>query len=231
MKIFLSGANRGLGLALTMTGLEKGHTLLAGVRHPDGENTELSHLKKHYPNQLFLIKLDVTDENDVKRAAKVVENEYGAIDVLINNAGVLLGRDETIEQLNMDNLEKTFDTNLFGPIKVVKHFLPLLIKGESAKLLNISSEAGSSENAYGGDYSYALSKSALNMFSKQMREFLKEKGIPVYAIHPGWIKTDMGGEQAPGSPHETSVGIYKIIEGIIKPAALFIDFKGKPMPL
>ncbi|MEM5593877.1 SDR family NAD(P)-dependent oxidoreductase [Niallia circulans] len=125
------------------------------------------------------------------------------------------------------------DVNVLGPMRVVKHFLPLIYKGEGKAIINISSEAGSIQNAYGGDFPYGISKAALNMFSVQLSRYVNEKNITVYAIHPGWIKTDMGGEDATGYPDESANGILDILEGkIVGTSELgFIDFKGREMKI
>jgi NAD(P)-dependent dehydrogenase (short-subunit alcohol dehydrogenase family) len=88
-------------------------------------------------------------------------------------------------------------------------------------------------NAYGGDYPYAISKTAINMLSKQLKNYVKDRGIRVYAIHPGWIKTDMGGEKAPGDPAESAGNIIDILEMKIEidPESFFINYKGEPMPI
>jgi NAD(P)-dependent dehydrogenase (short-subunit alcohol dehydrogenase family) len=116
---------------------------------------------------------------------------------------------------------------------VVKHFLPLLMMGDRSSIINISSEAGSMSNAYAGDYAYASSKTALNMFTQQLNQYVKSKKINVYSIHPGWIKTDMGGDRAPGDPIDTAEGIFDIIEGKreIDSQNVFITYEGQPMPL
>lgn len=231
MRILITGANRGLGLALSQIGAERGHQILAGVR--DLQKSEESLIQSEIYKSISLLPLDVTDEESVTSAANLVKENFGNIDVIINNAGVLLERDQQIEDLDLDQVKVTFDVNFFGPIRVVKHFLPLLMMGDRASIINISSEAGSMSNAYSGDYAYASSKTALNMFTQQLNQYVKSKNINVYAIHPGWIKTDMGGDRAPGDPMDTSKGIFDIIEGKreIDSHNVFITYEGQPMPL
>ncbi|CAM4010399.1 SDR family NAD(P)-dependent oxidoreductase [Paenibacillus alkaliterrae] len=180
-----------------------------------------------------ILPLDVTDENSVRYAYEQAASRFGALDSVINSAAILLGRDQKLEQLDFEQVEQTFQTNLFGPMSVLKHFLPLLLVGEKQSIINISSEAGSFAGAYGGDYSYALSKSALNMFSAQLRRELAPQGILVHALHPGWIRTDMGGEKAPGDAAAAAVGILNIVERVTEATAetLFIDHNGNPMHL
>ncbi|MEH7490714.1 SDR family oxidoreductase [Neobacillus niacini] len=231
MRILITGANRGLGLALSQIGAERGHQILAGVR--DLQKSEESLIKSEIYKSISLLPLDVTDEESVTSAANLVKENFGNIDVIINNAGVLLERDKQIEDLDLDQVKVTFDVNFFGAIRVVKHFLPLLMMGDRASIINISSEAGSMSNAYSGDYAYASSKTALNMFTQQLNPYVKSKNINAYAIHPGWIKTDMGGDRAPGNPIDTAKGIFDIIEGKreIDSKNVFITYEGQSMPL
>ena len=232
MKIFITGANRGLGLSLATIGAERGHTILAGVRQVD-QAKALNQLKERFPEIVWIYQVDVTNEDSIAEAAKTIAGELGSIDVIINNAGILLGRDNKIEEIDFKDIEDSFSVNLYGPMRVVKHFLPLLSKGVNPAIINVSSESGSIHNSYGGDYPYAISKTGLNMFSEQLSKLLREKNTLVYAVHPGWIKTDMGGEKAPGSPIETANGILDIVERKKKVTSeySFIDHEGNPMQI
>ncbi|MBM7691660.1 NAD(P)-dependent dehydrogenase (short-subunit alcohol dehydrogenase family) [Peribacillus deserti] len=232
MKILITGAGRGLGLELARAGGDRGHTILAGLR--DQTKAEgLTQLHNRFPGRIHPLSMEVTNEASIAESATKAMSEFGSIDVIINNAGVLVERDKRIEDLDFAQLQFTMDVNLYGPMRVVKHFLPLLLKGQDQSIVNISSEAGSFHNAYGGDYPYAISKAALNMFSEQLKKYVKEKEINVYAIHPGWIKTDMGGDKAPGSPVETANNIMDIVEGktSVKSDFAFIDHRGGSMAI
>jgi NAD(P)-dependent dehydrogenase (short-subunit alcohol dehydrogenase family) len=233
MKLLITGANRGLGFALTTEAVERGHTVFAGVRSLEHPIESLSQLRSDFPDQVILLPLDVTDEATCLAASKRLESENITLDVIINNAAILNERSKRIEELDLEKVEQSFQINLFGPMRVIKFFLPILTKRPESSIINISSEAGSFQNAYGGDYPYALSKSALNMFSKQLRKYLADDQVSVYAVHPGWIKTDMGGEQAPGTPEESARGILNIVEKKqkITSTSSFINTKGEPMPL
>jgi NAD(P)-dependent dehydrogenase (short-subunit alcohol dehydrogenase family) len=233
MNLLITGANRGLGLALTREAVERGHTVFAGVRNPEQSMDRLRELSSDFPNRVIPLPLDVADETTCQAATKRLKADNITLDVIINNAGVLDERSKKIEELDLEKVEHTFHINLFGPMRVIKSFLPILAKGPQASIINISSEAGSFQNAYGGDYPYALSKSALNMFSQQLRKYLAGDQVSVYAVHPGWIQTDMGGEKAPGTPEESARGILDIIEKKQKITgnSSFINTKGEPMPL
>lgn len=232
MNIVITGANRGLGYQLTAEAAQRGHTVIAGIRSGQAEG-KLQELMGRYPGQIVPVELDVAREETAERLAEKLRSSGQTVDVVINNAAVLLGRGVKLEEQPMEDVSISFDINLFGPMRVMKHLLPLIAEGGNSAVINISSEAGSLSNAYGGDYAYALSKAAINMFSKQLRKYLLPRGIRVYALHPGWIKTDMGGEKAPGDPVESARGIIDIVENKkeIAPEHFFINFKGEPMPI
>jgi NAD(P)-dependent dehydrogenase (short-subunit alcohol dehydrogenase family) len=232
MNIFITGANRGLGYELTALAADRGHQIIAGIRssNPDGKLLELI---RRFPGQIEAVVVDVCREETVARLAEKLKAERRGVDAIINNAGTLLGRGVSIEALAMEDVTQSFEINLFGPMRVIKHLLPLMPDGSPRIVINISSEAGSLSNAYGGDYPYAISKTAINMFSKQIRKYVKAREIRVYALHPGWIKTDMGGEKAPGDPAESARGILDIVEmkKQIDDVHFFINYKGEPMPV
>ena len=232
MNIVITGANRGLGYQLTAEAAQRGHTVIAGIRSGQAEG-KLQELMGRYPGQIVPVELDVAREETAEQLAAKLRGSGQTVDVVINNAAVLLGRGVKLEEQPMEDVSVSFDINLFGPMRVMKHLLPLIAEGGNSAVINISSEAGSLSNAYGGDYAYALSKAAINMFSKQLRKYLLPRGIRVYALHPGWIKTDMGGEKAPGDPVESARGIIDIVENKkeIAPEHFFINFKGEPMPI
>jgi len=234
LRIVITGANRGLGYQFTKIGLEKGNTIVAGVRVLEEGGKAFRALKERFNERLHIIQLDVTKESTLSAAAHYVRETLGGIDVIINNAGILVERDKTIEDLDMRQLIRTFEVNTFGPMRVIRNFLPLMTpSGEQQAIINISSEAGTILNAFPTNYPYSMSKTALNMFSERLREYLKERGIRVYAVHPGWMKTDMGGEEAPYDPENTANGVYNIIENKVNVYSKisFIDFNGRPMPL
>lgn len=234
MNILITGANRGLGYHLAKVGLERGHFIFASVRTITPQSIQqLEKLKNDYPQNIEMIELDVSSEESVKQAAQIVAENEQHLDSIINNAGILLERDKQIDELDIDEVTRSLDINTIGPIRVIKHFLALVEKGKKQSIINISSEAGSLTNAYSGDFPYGLSKAALNMLSEKLHVSLKDKDIQVYSIHPGWMKTDMGGGKAPTEPSDTAKGIFEIIERKleIQSQYVFIDYKGQPMTI
>lgn len=232
MDILLTGANRGLGLCLTKVGLKQGHYIFAGVRNLEEKTIKhLTDLQAEFMNQLEIIQLDVTNERSVIDAMGKVKVSKGSLDGIVNNAAILNEREKTIEELDLEQCTLAFDVNTLGPIRVIKHFLPLLEKGAKQSIINISSDAGSLTNAYSGDYPYGLSKVAVNMLSEKLHVYLKEKDIQVLAIHPGWMKTDMGGNNATTDPMTSAKNIFDMIERKISIDSrfVFVDNKGKSM--
>jgi NAD(P)-dependent dehydrogenase (short-subunit alcohol dehydrogenase family) len=234
MKILITGAGRGLGYALAAEALERGHSVIAGVRNEGGRHGGLLELAGRHPGRVVIAGLDVADEPMIAGAASNLKRQGVVVDAIVNNAAILLARDASIENLDFGLMSQTMDINLYGPMRIVKHFLPLMSSGGARCIINISSEAGSFTNAYGGDYPYAISKAALNMFSRQLNKLLKDRDIPVYAVHPGWIKTEMGGERAPGDPVVSARGIMDLLERKTTAGigdVVFIDYSGKAMPI
>ncbi|UQZ35576.1 short-chain dehydrogenase [Paenibacillus sp. PK3_47] len=232
MNILITGAGRGLGLELTAEALERGHSVIAGVRHPEKSQTELSKLAEEHGDRLTIAKLEVTDEEGIAALAGELKEQGRTLGAIINNAAILTARNTPIEALDLNDMLTTMDINLYGPMRVVKHFLPLLTEPEPS-IINISSEAGSITNAYPGDYPYSISKTAMNMFSQQLHVYLKDRGVHVLSVHPGWMHTDMGGEQAPTDPRTSAKGIIDLIQqrAIPEDRFMFVDYTGKDMKI
>lgn len=232
MKLIVTGAGKGLGLEIVGEALRRGHEVAAGMRSLETNVDALKERQEGASGKLTLLELDVDEEDSIAKAKEAMAARWGTLDALINNAGILLARDQSIERLEFAAVENTFRTNLYGPMKMVKHFLPLLKESYRPFILNVSSEAGCFAGAYGGDYPYALSKAALNYFTAQLRKELVPQGFGVYAMHPGWIRTPMGGSQAPGDPLDSAKAILDLAEGKLKADtdAVMIGIDGKAMP-
>ncbi|WP_438347488.1 SDR family NAD(P)-dependent oxidoreductase [Paenibacillus sp. FA6] len=231
MRILITGAGKGLGYATVREALFRGHDVIAGIRNLERDSEHIRELHSDR-GTLTIVPLDVTKENTIVQAKAIIESEMGHIDAVVNNAGILIARDATVETLDFADMEQTMHTNLYGPMQMIKHFLPLLRLSEQPCIINVSSEAGCFNGAYGGDFPYAISKNALSFFSAQIKNALKSEGFSVISLHPGWIRTPMGGDQAPGDPQHTASGILDMIERKVKlpEDAWMVDHKGQPMP-
>jgi NAD(P)-dependent dehydrogenase (short-subunit alcohol dehydrogenase family) len=232
MIILITGANRGLGFELTKLFASRGHIAVAGA-FAGNSMEDLNTLKGKYPDNVRILPLDITSDKSVEYAVREIGDEFGSLDAIINNAGVLLAKEKNIDELDIDEIRMTFEINTFGHYRIIRDFLPLIYKGSSQCILNITSEASSITNAGYNYCSYSMSKVAATMMSQMFSNFLSEKGIRVIAVHPGRMNTIMGRETAQMEPDESAKGIYKLITGETKVTGKvkFVDFTGKPMQL
>lgn len=202
----ITGANRGIGLETARQLGQKGIIVIVAARSPAAALQTAATLQAEGIDA-FPVKLDVTDAADRTAAAKVVAEEYGKLDILINNAGVGpedgLFAPKTIETTE-EELQKVFGTNLFAVIAVTREFLPLLRKSAAGRVVNLSSILGSltlqadPQSPIAGSklFAYDASKSALNAFTIHLAAELKDTKIKVNSAHPGWVKTEMGTDHA-----------------------------------
>ena len=223
--VFITGASKGLGYSLTELYLSKGHIVIATYRK-NFENLEKIKENKN----LILYKMDVSEEESVKTSYEYIRNKVDHIDILINNAAIYIeDKAKTIENIDIESVIQTLNVNSVGPLRVLKYFYPLVEKGAKKLIINISSEAGSISNCWRDrEYGYCMSKSALNMLSAILQNYSKNKGIKVLSIHPGWMRTDMGGPTADISPEESAEGIFNLSlkEWDINDKNIYMDYKG-----
>ena len=203
----VTGANRGIGLETARQLGKKGITVVVAARSFDQAKETAEKLKADGLD-VFPVKLDVTNAAERTAAAKTIAEKYGKLDILINNAGV--GADDGIfagktAETSEAELQKVFGTNLFSVVAVTREFLPLLKKSPAGRIVNLSSILGSltlqadpnSPIAAIKTFAYDASKSALNAFTIHLAAELKGTNIKVNSAHPGWVKTEMGGDSAP----------------------------------
>ena len=201
----ITGANRGIGLETARQLGKKGVTILAAARELSRSEAAVAELKKEGIDARP-IKLDVDNPADYKAAADKIEKEFGVLDILINNAGIMLdGRkgNET-STTSPEILKKTFNTNFFAVVALTQTLLPLLKKSKAGRIVNLSSILGSNTlHATKGSFiydaktfAYDASKVALNSFTIHLAHELQGTNIKVNSAHPGWVKTEMGGEGA-----------------------------------
>ncbi len=202
----VTGANRGIGFETARQLGQKHVTVIVAARTLKSAEETASKLKSEGIDA-FPVKLDVTNAQDREAAAKVVADRFGKLDILINNAGV--GAQDGLVNKTVhtteEELQKIFGTNLFSVIAVTRAFLPLLKKSEAGRIVNLSSILGSltlhadpkSPIASVKTFAYDASKAALNAFTIHLADELKDTKIKVNSAHPGWVKTEMGGEGAP----------------------------------
>ncbi len=229
--VLITGANRGIGLALTRVYLERGDRVVATCRHP-GKAADLQRLKETHRDDLQILRLDVDLGRSAATAAEVVAEHMLRVDVLINNAGINPGRmTEGLENLEFAEVRDAFETNAIGPIRVTRAMLSLLRKSAHPRVVNISSGAGSISHKAGDahNYAYAASKAALNMFTRVVASEFKAESICVVALTPGWVRTEMGGPDAELDAPVVAGEIATTIDGLtLEHTSQWLDSRGQP---
>ena len=230
MKALITGSNRGIGLELTRQLLKRGWRVFATCRNRISA-VKLNELGGDYQSQVSIIQLDVSDPTSIESSFETISEQTDALDLLINNAGIQLSNDQ-ISTLKIDEMEQTFLINSISPMLVCQRYLKLLQVGESPRIVNISSLRGSL--AWYEDsrfYSYSASKAALNMMTKRLSFETKAYGIITIVIHPGWVKTDMGGLGAKLTMEESVRGMLHVIDNLtMKDNGKFLGWDGKEVP-
>jgi NAD(P)-dependent dehydrogenase (short-subunit alcohol dehydrogenase family) len=237
-KVLITGADRGLGLALCKVFLDKGWEVFAGQYMP--EWPELAALKN---DALHCVPLDVASDESVDAALAAVAAQTDSLDIILNVAGIIapagkggVFTDGSIfERPDSDAFAAIYNTNTLGPLRVCNRFVPLLLKTLGDKtVVNISSEAGSmTEQARRDTYAYCMSKAALNMQSYLLQNSLAEYGVKVLAVHPGWLRTYMSGSvntEATVEADDSALALYTLIqEKRAIPGHMYYDYTGREM--
>lgn len=201
----ITGGNRGIGKEFIHQLLSKNHTIITGVRNP--KQMDIDH------ELLSIFKLDVSDSQSVVEFAQSVLQQTNQVDVLVNNAGRMDGRWQTIGEVDPDVSLEVLNVNTIGPLRVTQALWPLLEKTSNSKVANISSLMGSIDDCLSGrSYAYRTSKTGLNMITKILSVEGRDTDVSVSCYHPGWVQTDMGGERAPVQAHESVEGLIGLIE-------------------
>lgn len=223
MRWVITGTNRGIGLELARQLVARGDVVDAAVRDAGGAGA-LRAAGEGGEGRLRIHACDVGDDASVRAFAAGLPE--GNVDALVNNAGVM-GKMQSLEDLDLDDVKNTFDVDALGPIRVTRALLPRL--GRGAKVLHITSGMGSiSDNQSGGAYGYRMAKAALNMASRSMAIDLRGRGILSTVANPGWVQTDMGGSGAP-LPVETSAKNLIALVDTLTPeqSGSFLDHTGR----
>lgn len=220
--VLITGANRGIGLELARQYSADNWQVIGTARQPEAAQ-DLQAL------DVQIVQLDVTDQASVERLAADLDGQ--AIDVLINNAGILT-MTRSISEISFEDFDRVIAVNTVGPIRVTQALLPNLRAGEMKKIINTSSVAGSiARKTNAGPYGYNESKAALNMFTRSLAAELKPEGFICIVIHPGWVQTDMGGANAQVTVPDSASGIRSVIENLTAEGnGEFWTFDGQHLP-
>lgn len=197
----VTGGNRGIGLAIATRLAAQGIHVVIGARRAAAANEALATLPK---GMASAVTLDVADESSRVQAIEQVLRERGRLDILINNAGVALDKWVPTAKLELDPLRETMETNLYAPLRLIQLALPTMRAQGYGRIVNLSSELGSlGESKMGSSAAYRMSKTALNMLTRLVALELKDApDILINAAAPGWVKTELGGMDAPRSVDE-----------------------------
>jgi NAD(P)-dependent dehydrogenase (short-subunit alcohol dehydrogenase family) len=196
----ITGASRGLGREVARRLVAEGYTVLAGVRDP---------AKLKLIPGVEVLPLDMAEPASIAAAAASVKARHGHMDVLVNNAGIMLDRMGDALALDADLLHRTLETNTAGPLRLIQALAPIMPKG--GRIVNVSSGGGQLSVPSTWAPAYCISKTALNAVTVQLAEALRPRGIAVNAVCPGWVRTDLGGPEAPRSLQQGADSILWLV--------------------
>jgi NAD(P)-dependent dehydrogenase (short-subunit alcohol dehydrogenase family) len=227
--ILITGANRGLGLEFARQYLAEGYAVIAACRNSSAAPA-LRQLERDANGALTIIELDVADSGSVSRAAASVMSP--AIDILVNCAGVIGARGQTVGSLDYADWAHVLEVNVMGPARVCEAFIDRVARSDRRLIITITSGMGSlADNTSGGSVPYRTSKAAVNMLMRSAAIDLKPRGITCVVLNPGWVKTDMGGPNATLSPEESVGAMRRLIAKIgAKDSGRFYNYDGREYP-
>jgi NAD(P)-dependent dehydrogenase (short-subunit alcohol dehydrogenase family) len=223
--VLVTGANRGLGLEFVRQYAADGWRVIATCRNPKGAKA-----LRATDGDVKVRPLDVTDWAQVKALARALKTV--PIDLLINNAGVYGPRKEVLGKIDVGAWDEVFHVNVMAPFLLSEVLVEQVAKSEKKTIVTVTSRMGSiALNASGGAYIYRSSKAAVNMVMKGLSMTLKPRGIIVALVHPGWVRTDMGGAGADIAPEESVTAMRKVIAGLRpKHSGGFFNYDGAELP-
>jgi NAD(P)-dependent dehydrogenase (short-subunit alcohol dehydrogenase family) len=238
-RILITGSNRGIGLDLVQRYIQQSDTLIFATCRAPSSADELNALAAQYPERVKVVPLDVVDSVSIAAAQRIISTEVDGLEMLINNAGILPGGVASREpstasfgSLDADDMTNVLRVNTVSPVIVTQAFADLLRNGSNARVINVSSDAGSLERrTYAGDFSYVASKAGLNMMTRCLTNHLRDAGIMVISIHPGWIQTDMGGPDAILTLDEAIPGMMNVMDNLtLADSGEFFNWDGNRIP-
>jgi NAD(P)-dependent dehydrogenase (short-subunit alcohol dehydrogenase family) len=223
----VTGGNRGIGFESCRQLARSGFTVLLTARDPNSGNTAVNKLVNDEGLDVIFYLLDVTNKDHIKNISRQVEQQYGSLNVLVNNAAILYDTWQHAIDVDLEVVNQAIDTNVYGPWRLCQAFVPIMKRNGHGRIVNISSLGGSLHYMQeGGTPAYSISKAALNVLTRRLAAELQGTGILVNSIDPGWLATDMGGPVEEG------------VRGIIWSATLpedgpsggFFNADGRPVP-
>jgi NAD(P)-dependent dehydrogenase (short-subunit alcohol dehydrogenase family) len=229
----VTGANKGIGFEIVRGLASRGCAVLLGARDAGRREEAVRRLSDL---DVTGIELDVTDPATIEAAAKTVEERFGRLDVLVNNAGITGDFTQSPGAGGIDQVRKVFEVNVFGVITVTDAFLPLLARSAAPRIVNVSSTVGSLADMSSPDsimaempamLGYPVSKTALNAVTTQYAKHLRKEGVQVNSVCPGYVATDLNGERGSRTPEQgAAIAIKLALAGADGPTAGFYDDAG-----
>ena len=188
----VSGGNRGIGLEVCRQLAGRGITVVMGSRDAEQGRAAAAEL----PDGVVVHQLDVADPESVERLARSVEDEFGRLDVLVNNAAISNDEGQSGVDADLDRVKEALEANLLGAWRLCEVAIPMMRRNGYGRIVNVSTGLASLEDMGGGTPGYRVSKTALNVLTRILASELRGSGILVNAVNPGWVQTDMGGSSA-----------------------------------
>ncbi len=228
--VLITGANRGLGLEFARQYAKADWRVIGCCRKPELA-PELKDLAETFKDRVSVHPLDVRLPELVSSLARALRDE--PVDILLNNAGVYGDeRHDDFGRIDYARWAETFSVNVMGPLRMAEAFLENVSRSQKKIIACVSSKMGSiADNTSGGSYLYRSSKAALNAVVKSLAVDLRDQGIVVVALHPGWVQTDMGGPNAPTRPRESVQGLRRVLEGLkASDSGRFLAYDGSEVP-
>jgi NAD(P)-dependent dehydrogenase (short-subunit alcohol dehydrogenase family) len=224
----VSGGNRGIGFETCHQLAQLGHTVILTARNSTKGKIAAKQLRENKDLDIVFYQMDVSNQDSIDDVHDKIIQHFGRLDVLVNNAGILYDTWQTVIDIDFEIVNQSLATNLLGPWRVSKKFIPLMKKNRYGRVVNVSSSLGSLHSMGKGSPAYSISKTALNALTRKLAAELLGTGILVNSIDPGWVATDMGGRD--GRP------VKEGVKGIIWASTLPDDgptggffFDGKPV--
>lgn len=229
MNVLITGANRGIGLEKVKIAVSKRWRVHACCRNPM-EADKLNEVAMMSGGLASVHPLDVSDTAQIQALAYELRHEN--IDILFNNAGVYGSMMHSFGQVDREDWLKTLEINTIAPMQMAEHFVEHVARSQRKTMVFMTSKMGSmDDNGSGGSYIYRSSKAALNAVVKSMSIDLKSREITCLLMHPGWVKTDMGGPYAEISTRESVTQLFRIIENsTLNDSGSFFDIDGSNIP-
>jgi NAD(P)-dependent dehydrogenase (short-subunit alcohol dehydrogenase family) len=191
----VTGANRGLGLEVARQLAGRGYRVIVSARTLEKAQSGA----RQIPGNVHAVAIDVTKQESISVAHAEALERFGRVDVLVNNAAVLLNETTPLMDVPVSDFRDTLETNLIGAVAVSQEFVPGMVARRFGRVVNVSSRAGQLSTMSDHAPAYSISKAALNAFTRQLAAATNGTGVLVNAVCPGWVRTDMGGKNAPRS--------------------------------